>query len=230
MSGGGKGGSQTSTVKLPEWLEDAAQENLSRAKYAADTGPIQYRGPDVAAFNPMQQAAFQGTGQMAGAFGMAGGDLTGMEGMPQPQEFAGGFQGYSSAPIYDEAMEAFKARAPGQYEHAMGMFVDPITGQPQQGTFGVTTPAAGGGFFSGLGDTLRGRSGDADYNPRIGGGSGGGIFGGYEGPSRNGSAGYGAGGYTSFGDMFDGGGAGQSGGAYSGGGLLSDAGNAMRGR
>lgn len=60
--------------------------------------------------------------------------------------------------------------------------------------------------------------------------SGGGIFNTHQGPNLDGSAGYGAGGYTSFGDMFDGGGPGRSGDTFQGGGRLSDIANAVTGR
>ena len=59
MAGGGKGGKQTTEVKIPEWLEGAARTNMARADEIAKIGYTPYYGPDVAAFTPMQQAAFQ---------------------------------------------------------------------------------------------------------------------------------------------------------------------------
>ena len=52
-------------------------------------------------FRHMQQAAFQGTNQMADAFGMP--SATGQY-MPQAQTFDGGIRGYSSAPTFDQAV------------------------------------------------------------------------------------------------------------------------------
>jgi hypothetical protein len=122
------GGSKTTEVKIPEWLEAAARENLARGQAVADIGYTPYYGPDVAAMTPMQMAAMQGTGSAAGAFGLPGGGMTGMEGMPSPQIFAGGVQGYSSGSLYDEAIAELQRRRPGQYDAITGMFIDPMTG------------------------------------------------------------------------------------------------------
>ena len=56
---GGKGGSQTSSVEIPEYIEKAAQRNLNKAERISQLGYVPYYGPDVAAFTPMQQAAMQ---------------------------------------------------------------------------------------------------------------------------------------------------------------------------
>jgi hypothetical protein len=94
---GGKGGSTTSTVTVPQYIEDAAKANLAKAEEISKIGYTPYYGPDVAAFNPMQQAGFQNTAGMADAFGLAGGG-TGMEGMPAPTTYAGGVQGLLICP------------------------------------------------------------------------------------------------------------------------------------
>lgn len=105
--GGGKGGSQTQKVEIPKWLEGPVKENLARAKDVSQLDYMPYMGPSVAAFTPMQEAAFQNTGQAAGAFGMAGGGLSGTAGMPTPQQFAGGVMGYSDFPIYEQARNLY---------------------------------------------------------------------------------------------------------------------------
>lgn len=125
---GGKGGSQTTEVKIPKFLEDAAKQNLARADQVAQIGYTPYYGPDVAAFSPMQEAAFQNTGQAADAFGMAA-PSDPMAGMPQAETFAGGVRGYSSAPLYQESLAALQANAPGQYDYIRSMFIDPVSGQ-----------------------------------------------------------------------------------------------------
>ena len=71
MSGGGKGGSQTTQVSIPPWLEQAAQRNIAKAEDISQIGFVPYMGPDVAAFTPMQQASFMNTGSAAQAFGLA---------------------------------------------------------------------------------------------------------------------------------------------------------------
>lgn len=126
MSGGGKGGKSTTEVKIPEWLETAARSNIGRAENVAALGPMPYYGPDVAAMTPMQTAAGQGINTAAGAFGLGTADLS--MGMPAPQTFAGGVQGYSSGGLYDEALAELQRRAPGQYNAITGMFINPQTG------------------------------------------------------------------------------------------------------
>jgi hypothetical protein len=123
------GGSQTQKTEIPQWLEDASRENIAMGNQVAGLGYVPYFGPDVAAFTPMQQASFQNTGQAANAFGMAGGGMTGMEGMPQAQQFAGGVSGYSSAPMFQETMAALEANNPGQFAAIQRMFTNPQTGR-----------------------------------------------------------------------------------------------------
>lgn len=136
---GGKGGKQTTEVKIPEWLEAAAKENLARGQSVANIGYTPYYGPDVAAMTPMQMASMQGTSSAAGAFGLPGGGMTGMEGMPTPQTFAGGVQGYSSGGLYDQALAELQTRRPGQYDAITGMFIDPMTGAQPINTFDPIT-------------------------------------------------------------------------------------------
>ena len=129
---GGKGGSQTSQVTVPQYIEDAARANLSRAGDVANIGPIRYEGPDVAAYSPMQLAAARGLSDTASAFGVAGGGMSDQDlrgGMPEPTEFAGGVRGYSSAPMYDESLAALKASSPGQYDFINSLYIDPVTGK-----------------------------------------------------------------------------------------------------
>ena len=56
---GGKGGSTTSTVEVPQYIEDAARRNLERADLISKIGYVPYYGPEVAAMTPAQEAAFQ---------------------------------------------------------------------------------------------------------------------------------------------------------------------------
>jgi hypothetical protein len=136
---------------------------------------------------------------------MAGGGLTGMEGMPQAQQFAGGVSGYSSAPMYEEALAQLEARNPGQFAAIQNMFINPQTGQggyqppmpaPQPAAMQYVGGGGGGGRY-------------AQPRPNTGGGS--------------------IGGYSSIGDMFNGGGAGAAGDQYGGGGRVSALGNVITG-
>lgn len=126
---GGKGGSTTSKVEIPAWLESAAMENLARGRHVAQLGYAPYYGPDVAAMTPLQISANQGLASAAGAFGLPGGGLSmGTEGMPTQQTFAGGVQGYSSGGLYDQAVQELQMRRPGQYSAMTDMFINPYTG------------------------------------------------------------------------------------------------------
>ena len=149
----GKGGSTSSTVAVPEYIEDAARRNLTQADKISKLGFIPEYGPTVAAFTPMQEAAFQGTADLASAFGTPGaaigagqrmGDIgrstagsafpIGMSqqeifgGMPEPTTYAGGVRGYSALPIYEQALEAFGQARPGQKQYIDSFFIDPFTG------------------------------------------------------------------------------------------------------
>lgn len=199
---GGKGGSQSTSVKIPPWLEAAAKSNLARADEVAQIGYVPYYGPDVAGLTPMQQAAMQNTNQAASAFGMAA-PSDSMAGMPQPQTFAGGVQGYSSQPMYQQSVDQLAANRPAQFDAIASMFLNPQTGAAPRSPFSTgqvapapapmaPAPAAGGG----------------------GGGGGGGSYvdgRDYVEQSRTASP------YTSLGDMFNGGGAGTSGSTFQGG-------------
>ena len=126
---GGQGGSTTTSVQVPEYIEEAAKRNLSRADTISRLGYVPYFGPDVAAFTPTQEAAFQNVAGQAGAFGLAAPADGAMAGMPAPQQFAGGIQGYSSAPLYEQALGELTARRPAQVNLMESLFIDPVTGQ-----------------------------------------------------------------------------------------------------
>jgi hypothetical protein len=127
---GGKGGSTTSSVEIPEYIEKAAQRNLNKAERISQLGYVPYYGPDVAAFTPMQQAAFQNTADVAGAFGMGAPmsqqDIMG--GMGAPTQYAGGVSGYSSAPIYQQSLDELARQRPAQKSYMDSFFIDPYSG------------------------------------------------------------------------------------------------------
>lgn len=129
---GGKGGSQTTQVEVPQYVEDAARANLAQGQEVSRIGYTPYYGPDVAAFSPMQTAAMQNAADFASAFGMAPQmDVT--AGMPQAQEYAGGIRGYSSAPLYEQAVAELAARRPAQAALIESQFIDPTATTMQQG-------------------------------------------------------------------------------------------------
>jgi hypothetical protein len=128
---GGKGGSTTSSVTIPEYIEEAARRNLAKAEGISQIGYVPYFGPDVAAFTPFQQAGFQQTADVASAFGLGTpttqADIMG--GMPEPTQFAGGVRGYSAAPLYQQAVDELAAQRPAQAQYIESFFIDPVTGQ-----------------------------------------------------------------------------------------------------
>jgi len=128
---GGKGGSTTKTVEVPEYIEEAARRNLAKAEGISQIGFTPYYGPDVAAFTPFQQAGFQQTADVAGAFGMATPtsqqDIMG--GMGAPTQYANGVMGYSSAPLYEQSIAELERRRPAQKSYIDSFFIDPVTGQ-----------------------------------------------------------------------------------------------------
>ena len=113
------GGSNTTSVTIPKWLEGAVQENIASAKNISRIGYTPYYGPDVAAMTPAQIAAMQGTNQMASAFGMPTADVT--AGIPTAADY-NGMSAYSSGGMYDAALAELKARNPGQYAQIMSLF------------------------------------------------------------------------------------------------------------
>lgn len=110
---GGKGGSQTTEQTIPDWAKEPTIRNLARAETAQQIGYQPYMGPDLAAFNPTQQAAMQSNIDAASAFGLNT-PASVMEGMPTPQDFGGGMMGYSAFPIFEQAQQELAARNPEQ--------------------------------------------------------------------------------------------------------------------
>lgn len=144
--GGGKGGSQTQQTQIPDWIREPATRAIDRGERIAEIGYTPYMGPDVAALSAPQMSAMANTGAAASAFGMGGGDP--LAGMPAPETFANGMQGYSSYPLYQQTQEAFAQAYPGQAEYMSSFFIDPQSGggllQPQAQAAAPQTPGPGG--------------------------------------------------------------------------------------
>ena len=138
-----KGGTTSSNTQIPAYLEDAVRENINRARDVSQIGYTPYYGADVAAFSPMQQQSMRSTGNAASAFGLAPQGFDAMAGMPQAQTFAGGVQGYSSAPLYEQSLDNLFANAPAQYNAMSDMFIDPFTGARSRNNYGNASPVMG---------------------------------------------------------------------------------------
>ena len=178
---GGKGGSQSSKVEIPQWIEQPTIRNLARAEQVARMGYQPYYGPEVAAFTPMQQQAMQSQYDAASAFGMApmGGDA--MAGMPTPTEYAGGVMGYGSGDIFEQSVNEFQKRQPDQAAIYNQQFVGPDVGNQDFYAPGNQNPIMGSGGGKG-GSIPTGNIGASDYmDANIPGGVGsGGLGGGYD--------------------------------------------------
>ena len=197
--GGGKGGSTSTEVSIPAWLEQAAQSGLARGQQAAGIGYVPYRGPDVAALTPMQEAAMANTSAASSAFGLGASPAPGA-GMPEMQTFAGGVRGYSAYPLYEQAVNDLRMRNPDQYAKLMA----PFSGG---GQFGITSMPMGGAAPQSYGEPMRdgqpqGSGASRDYGStaadRIAQGGGRATV---SGPPTRQQAGY-----SGVRDMFDGGG------------------------
>ena len=138
-----KGGTTSSNTQIPAYLEDAVRENINRARDVSQIGYTPYYGADVAAFSPMQQQSMRSTGNAASAFGLAPQGFDAMAGMPQAQTFAGGVQGYSSAPLYEQSLDNLFAKSPAQYNAMSDMFIDPFTGARSRNNYGNASPVMG---------------------------------------------------------------------------------------
>ena len=141
---GGKGGSQTSQVEIPQYLEDASKKMLNRASAVQGVGYMPYMGPDVAALTQPQQQAMQSNIDAASAFGLVDPGLNAMAGMPEAQDF-NGVQGYSSFPMYEQAVADLAASRPGQVAAYDKLFVDPVTGLGGPGNLFNGYVGGGGG-------------------------------------------------------------------------------------
>jgi len=194
-------GSKSTTVqenKIPRYLEEAGQMAVEEAQKIKEMGYLPYFGPEVAAINPYEQAMAQNVGGMASAYGLAAPAAMDMSGVNTAT--SGGVTGYTTAPAYFAALERLRETRPDQYEFFanLGRF-DPITGaanpnyNPKPTNPLLSAAGLGGGGIFGGGDD-GGNDAASSYS--------------FSGPS--------SGGYTSFGDMFDGGGAGKSGDTFGG--------------
>lgn len=125
------GGSSKQTNKpyVPKFAETAMQQGIGMA---TDLAPLQdtytpLYGPQVASFSPMQEASFQGTDMMAGAFGMPTSGR--QQYLPPAQTFDGGIQGYSARPMVEGMIDQFREERPAQAEYRESFGIDPVTGE-----------------------------------------------------------------------------------------------------
>lgn len=124
MGGGGKGGGSTEQQRIPRFIGDVSKRNLARAEAAQKIDYMPYMGAEVAAFNPNQIQAMQSNIGAAEAFGLAQpGALQPLSGMPQAQVFADGSVGYSSFPLYEQALSEAAKYDPASFKQREELFV-----------------------------------------------------------------------------------------------------------
>jgi len=139
---GGLGGSQKQSVKIPQWLENASQDVIARADEVSRLGYTPYMGPEVAAFNKAQEAAFNNNAAIARDIGIT---VPAGSSMPAATDFGGGVWGYGSHDGYKRNLDAFREEYPGQYDYMRSFFIDPVNG----GSAGSTRRTGGSGSTTG---------------------------------------------------------------------------------
>ena len=181
---GGKGGGSSTSVQIPQWIQDPMQRGISRAEDMSRMGYQPYYGPEVAAFSPMQVAAMQSSADAASAFGLAP-QMDVSAGIPTPTEYVGGVRGYGSGDIFEQSLNEFNKRQPDQAAIYNSLFAGPDVGRVDYGdNYGITRPVMGGGA-----DVLPTISNPADSMISGGLSGGGGGFGDFGAPSLNGMGG-----------------------------------------
>jgi hypothetical protein len=90
-----------------------------------------------------------------------------MAGMPQAETFAGGLQGYSSAPLYEQSLDKLFANAPAQYRAINDMFIDPFTGAAPRSGYGATPMQTSQMSSGGGGNSPYGNDANIDHLNRM---------------------------------------------------------------
>lgn len=114
---GGKGGSQTQSVQIPAWVEDAAKRNLARAEAMSRVGYMPYYGTDVMGFGPTGDLARQANIDAAIAYGIVPEGTT-----------AAPMGDLSSGTLYDQAVAEYQRRNPASAAYYDQFFMNPRTG------------------------------------------------------------------------------------------------------
>ena len=150
-SGGGKGGKNTEQTDrdIPSWLKDPAVRNLQRAEDVQRIEYMPYRGAEIASFNDTQNLAMNNNLATAKAFGLldASSTMKAEDMMPTPTTFDGGFKGYSSMPLYDQALAETRKEQPGAMAQYDALFGAPAVAQLNAQRNASRNSRGGGGAF-----------------------------------------------------------------------------------
>ncbi len=179
-SGGGKGGKNTTETEkdLPDWLKQPAIRNMQRAEDVQRIEYMPYRGAEIAAFNDTQNLAMNNNLATAKAFGLldASSTMKAEDMMPAPTTFDGGFKGYSSMPLYDQALAETKKQQPGAIAQYEALFGAPAIAQLNASRSGgggggnVNFQIGGGNPNSGINANTLMASGSPNGRSPVGGG------------------------------------------------------------
>ena len=96
---GGKGGSQSAQVQIPQWAEDAARQNIARAQAVQNMPYAPIMGPTMAGFTSGQKAGMESQAALAQRMGIIPQDYNVASGyMPGEIDVGNGLTAYASYP------------------------------------------------------------------------------------------------------------------------------------
>jgi hypothetical protein len=130
----GGGTTETKTDTEESAISQEAKANQLWSNRLASAMPFTpYMGPVAAAFSPQEIAGMEGTNTLAAAFGMpTAGPVA--ESIPTPQEYAGGIQGYSTFPQFNQMLAAYQDLYPGAFQYLSGFTIPPQMELPNEYT------------------------------------------------------------------------------------------------
>jgi hypothetical protein len=204
-------GTPDQTGQLDPQTKAARDFLLNQMLMQYSAGPVNV--PQYQAVAP--SAMYSGTNALLGSLG-----LEGVSAPSMPTTQVGGMDVYTSQPFQESMETSYAERYPGQYDYLRSFYMDPVTGEMGQRSYGYTDPMATTQTepvnSSGSGTNLARQMALAAQRERPT------QVSGPEGmsstrPRPRPAGGIANTGYTSIKDMFDGGGAGQSGDTYSSG-------------
>jgi len=108
---GGKGGSQSTQVQIPQYLEDPLKRQIQRAEIAQQMQYTPYMGPQIAGFNQPQRDIMSARAQRAQALGIVPQGYDAMAAIPQRgmMDMGGGRTAYASYPgAREEVLRTFE--------------------------------------------------------------------------------------------------------------------------
>ena len=134
---GGKGGSTSASVEVPEFIRAPAERNIQRAEQVQQLGYMPYMGVDVAAPTPGMQNLMQQRGRTAESLGIVGPGYDPLAGLPETQTM-GGITGYRSFDPAFDAVQQLAEASPVQ----MGRYGALFEGTPTQQVNAMTPEEA----------------------------------------------------------------------------------------